>query len=238
MQNGAELNIYYDLIKKYIDGDIERWDENLKKFGSSKKLRPSELKDYLSGKMRSRFFEKHKLVDVAKIDRVLDDLLGEMVGMEEDGIMTFESYLSSQSGTDMSEQDIMTGLVGAGLAHEKVLADYFDVSLSAIDCVSNVGHHFKIAVPGMEKECVIILSDEIGPVKENLLKLITGKLSGMSVGLDLSGTIVNIPLKNIISEDKLKDKIEMIDSTNLDNWLGVILGGITERDGDNRIVIL
>jgi hypothetical protein len=236
MKNSAELNNYYDLINKYVDDYLMRWNENIGRIGRVNKVRPSELKTYLSKPRLERFLARHGLKDVTLIDRVVNDVIEDRVAMEKDGVMTFESY--NMEMMNVEEQDLMTGLDGAGLEHEKLIADFFDVSLSSVNVISPVRHHFKVSAPGIENECIIITKDEIVPVKENLLKLILDKLSSQKVELDFSGTGIEIPLKGLISEEKLKEKIEMINDTNLDNWLGMIMGGKTERDDEHRVIIL
>jgi hypothetical protein len=235
IKNTEDANKYYQLVNQYIDEYVDKW-----------KIKPTNLKNYLLGN-KSRlvnFLERKGLKDISNINRVVLDVVEDRVAMHTDGVMTFENFKFFESDEfkilDI-KQCLYKGIDKATVEHEKILADYWDASLSQIDIISAEKHIFKFN----DLEVVIYNKSEIDTIKENIKDYVLNQTFNKTVKLDLgkSDLDLNVNIKDFMDEDKFKNKIdEILTTENVKNIISSILDG-KKRDnntdeGDNFISVL
>ena len=235
IQNTEDANKYYQLVNQYIDEYVVNWP-----------IRPDNLKNYLLGN-KSRlisFLERKGLKNISNINRVVLDIVEDRVAMHNDSVMTFENFKFFESDEfkiiDM-KQCLYKGIDKTNIRHEKILADYYDVSLSQIDVVSPDKHIFKID----DLNIVIYDEDELNIIKENIKDYVLNQTFNKSVKLDLgnSDLDLNVNIKDFMDEDKFKNKIdEILSPENVKSIISSILDCekalLTNDDGNNFIAVL
>lgn len=164
ISNRDSANQYYQLINKEVDD-----------FSHKTKARSSEIHRYLS-KNGKKFLKRLDLSDVVGIENVLQDVISHRKHMEDDQVITFESFAELNESIDF---------VGSpSLEHEKVLSDLFNTSLGHIDLVDSQTHLYRINDFGNYIYVVIFNQFEIEKFKNSLIsKLVDGvKNSTVEVG--------------------------------------------------------
>lgn len=195
-----EANQYYNQVNKLID-----------EYTETHKIRPSKLGKYLKpGTDRSKkFLKRNNLSDVVGVERILSDVIEDRINMEEDGVLTFESYKYFESNDfkiDSMKECLYKGIDKADLKMEKALADYFDVNLGSIDVVDSQKHKFKIQDwKNDDWLCVIYSSEEFEVVKSNIFEYLFSELSSKKVEV-IEG--IKIDLQALIKENDFLEKIE------------------------------
>jgi len=193
ISNREEANKYYKLVNNAIND-----------FMGETKARPSEVHKYLS-KNGVKFLKKLELSDVEGIDSVLNDVLLHRRHMEDDKIITFESF------SKLNESSINVG--SPSVEHEKILADVFNTSLGHIDVLDPQLHLFKISDFGKDVYAIIFNESEINKIKESLKIGIKSEVSSKMVQItDVDGVSID-PIKFWLS-DILDDSkvVEVINS--------------------------
>ena len=199
ISNREEANKYYKLVNNAIND-----------FMGETKARPSEVHKYLT-KNGVKFLKKLELSDVEGIDSVLNDVLLHRRHMEDDKVITFESF------SKLNESSINVG--SPSVEHEKILADVFNTSLGHIDVLDPQLHLFKISDFGKDVYAVIFNESEIGKIKEDLIIKIKDEVTSkvMSVsdvgGVDISP--IKFWLSDILDEKKLSESINSKISSDL-----------------------
>lgn len=81
--SSEELTKYYNQINNIIDEYIEEW-----------KIRPTRLKKYLkpNTKRFKSFLKQNNLEDIQNIDKIINDVLEDRVGLEKDRLLSFENF--------------------------------------------------------------------------------------------------------------------------------------------------
>jgi hypothetical protein len=140
--------------------------------------------------------------------------------------MTFENFKFLESDDfkilDL-KQCLYKGIDNVTINHEKILADYYDVSLSQIDVVSAEKHIFKID----DLNIVIYNEDELNIIKENLKDYVLNQTFSKNIKLDLgnSDLDLNVNIKDFMDEEKFNTKIEeILTIENVKNITSSILG--------------
>jgi hypothetical protein len=132
INNREDANRYYQQINGLVDEYIDKW-----------KIRPSNLKKYLQpGSDRfNKFLERNKLKDIKGASRVLSDVIDDRYHMEKDGVITFESFKLFESDeykfSNLCEC-LYKGIEKSNIEHEKIIADYYGVSLGHILVMRNI----------------------------------------------------------------------------------------------------
>ena len=175
ISNREEANKYYKLVNNAIND-----------FMGETKARPSEVHKYLS-KNGARFLKKLELSDIEGIDNVLNDVLLHRRHMEDDKVVTFESF------SKLNESLIDVG--SPSVEHEKVLADLFNTSLGHIDLLDAQLHLYKIEDFGKEVYSIIFNESEIGKIKESLK---------IGIKSEISSKVVQVNAVNGVSIDPMK----------------------------------
>ncbi len=197
--NREEANQYYKLVNKLVDEYID-----------GHKIRPSKLSAYLKpgGQRFNKFLERNKLKDITGADRILRDIIEDREHMEKDGVITFESFNlleSSEWKVSNLRECIYKGIEKADLKMEKILADYFDINLGAIDILDSDKHKFSIEDWKNDDWKVVIYSEEeIDVIKNNLVEYLYGDISKKEIGLTEE---VSIKLDNLIDMEKFEEKL-------------------------------
>lgn len=201
--NSDDANKYYQLVNKYIDDYTEKW-----------KIRPANLGKYLlKNNKLIKFLERNGLKDIKNIERVIKDIIEDRENMERDTVKTFENFKFFESDEfkvlDI-KQCLHKGINKSNIEHEKILADYFDVSLSHVDVIDSDRHLFKIEGLRGDTECVIYTENELGIIKQNMNDYCLNKTIGESIKLDIIDIDLNIG--EFLDEDKFNTYINKLTS--------------------------
>jgi hypothetical protein len=194
-----DANKYYQIVNALIDNYITK-----------EKIKPQNLRRYLkngSDKFE-KFIERNGLKDINGIRQVINDVIDSWTHIENDGIMTFESYKlyeSEEFKITSLIQCLYKGIGKTDINTEKFLADYFDTNLSHIDIVDSDRHIFKIN-DWENKDLIAIVynNDELDIIKENIKEYLTGLLLNKKV--DLLG--LEVKLESIIDKTKAEEYIQ------------------------------
>jgi hypothetical protein len=198
IKSSEDANKYYNLVNQYVDEYVDKW-----------KIKPTNLKNYLLGN-KSRlvnFLERKGLKDVGNIDRVVLDVIEDRVAMHNDGVITFENFKLFESEEfkviDL-KQCLYKGVEKATINHEKILADFFDLSLSQIDPISPDKHTFW--VNDTDTPVTIYTKEELLVIKENIIDYSYNQMGKKKISLDLGKSKFEIDISNLISEQQFKEK--------------------------------
>lgn len=212
-----DVNRYYQIINELVDDYIDKW-----------KIRPSNLKRYLKpGSERfNKFLERNKLNDVKGADRVLRDIIEDRDNMENDGVITFESFKLFESNEfkfESLKQCLYKGIEKADLNMEKVLADYFDTSLGQIDIIDADKHMFKLSNWKSDEDEVIIYSkEEVEVIKNNMTDYLFVELTKKKVEI-VEG--IEIDLSDLIKSNMFGEQMSQIFER--DNFLTNTISKVT-----------
>ena len=193
--NSEEANKYYQLVNQYIDDYTEKW-----------KVRPSNLSKYLlKNNKLIKFLERNGLTDIKNVDRVIKDILDDRIALEKDLVMKFENFKFFESA-DFTILDVKRclyrGIHSPTIDHEKILADYFDVSLSHINIVNADNHLFRIESNTSDIECIVYTESEVEIIQENLKEYCLNQVFNKKVKLDGIGVDLNVNIKDFIDTKK------------------------------------
>lgn len=226
IKNSDDANKYYQLINQYIDEYVENWN-----------IKPNNLKNYLLGNKSNllKFLERRGLNDVNNINIVLSDVIQDRVSMYNDSVMTFESFKLLESDEfkilDL-RSNIFKGIQKATIEHEKILADFFDASLSEIDVVNSDQHLFSFA----ENNVYVFSKDEITILKTNILEHIYQKIKDQKIVIEINSLKIEVS-----SDVYLKSYEEFTLKMNIDEkveeYVGSSLNGGYKKDSLGNLII-
>jgi hypothetical protein len=201
MKNSEDVNKYYNVVNQYIDEYVDKW-----------KVKPTNLKNYLLGNKSKliNFLERKGLKDVSNIDRVVMDVVEDRVSMYNDSVMTFENFkfFESDEFKVLDLKDCLyKGIDKATIDHEKILADFFDASLSQISPVSSEKHTFWIN--DVDTPVVVYNENEILIIRENIVEYSFQQMFNKSISLDLGRSKFDVKIGEFISESQFKEKFSL-----------------------------
>lgn len=221
IKSREDANKYYKIVNELIDNYIDKW-----------KIRPRNLKTYLKiGTDKfERFIVRNGLKDISGINQIIKDVIDDRVYMEEDGVLTFESFKVFES----SEFKISTiiecftkGIDKVDINAEKFLADEFDTSLSHIDIVDADRHIFTIDNWGDDRVDVLIYNEEeFSIIKSNLKEYFANQFKGKT--MDVYG--VKISLIDITDVDKFNS--EMSEKINEEKMIEILTNSLKKEGKD------
>jgi hypothetical protein len=201
--NSEEANKYYQLVNQYID-----------EYTETHKIKPSKLGNYLKNNQKLvRFIERKGLKDIKNINQVISDVVSDRIAMEKDLVRTFESFklFESEEFKILNlRQCLYKGVDKSNIHHEKILADYFDVSLSHIDIIDSDKHIFKIETLNSDIECVIYNQNELEIIKENMKEYCFEQVFNKKIKLEGVGIELNVNIKDFIDSEKFNNHINDI----------------------------
>ncbi len=233
--NSQEANQYYQVINQYID-----------EYTDKHKIKPSNLGKYLKNNNRLiKFMEKRGLKDIKNVDVVIKDVIDDRIAMEKDSIKTFESFKMFES-TEYKllnlRQCLYKGIEKSTIHHEKILADYWDVSLSHVDIINSDKHIFKIEGVTGDRECVIYTDNEVEIIRENMKEYCFNEVFGSKIKVE--GILdLDVNIKDFIDNEKFENHIsEILTTKKVKSIIRWILscdkeGDYNPDEGDNFIGI-
>lgn len=199
ISNREEANNYYKLVSNGVE-----------EFAKQTKARPSEIHSYLS-KNGKVFLKRLEVDEVSGIENVLQDVLLHRKHMEDDKVVTFESF--SKVNENLFDVGLPT------VEHEKVLADIFSTSLGHIDTIDSNLHFFKINDFGKEIYSIIFSSEEITKIKENLKSKLTEDIISKVLTINSIDSVYIDPIKFWISDCVDESKLNEIVNSKLSSSL-------------------
>ena len=203
IKNSEEANKYYQLVNQYID-----------EYTDTHKIRPVKLGQYLknSDKLKN-FLERNGLKDIKNINRVISDVVEDRIAMEKDLVKTFENFkfFESEEFKILNlRQCLYKGVEKSNINHEKILADYFDISLSHINIIDSDKHVFKIESLNSDIECVIYTSNELEIIRENMKEYCFDQVFNKKVRLEGISIELNVNIKDFIDTEKFGNHISEV----------------------------
>lgn len=191
INNSEDANKYYKLINGYIDEYVE-----------NHKISPLKLKKYLKNNQKMISFLKRKGLDSIKnINRVLNDIIDDRISIEKDSIKSFESYKVFESNIFDINDCMYKGIDMSNISHEKILADYFDVSLGHINIIDSNKHVFEVETLNGKIQCIAFNNNDMSIIKENLKEYYFNKIQNYKLKMDN----INFLLSLITDDKKLED---------------------------------
>jgi hypothetical protein len=200
IKSSEDANKYYQLVNQYID-----------EYTDTHKIRPVNLGRYLKNNDKLKnFLERKGLKDIQNINRVISDVVEDRIAMEKDLVKTFESFklFESEEFKILNlRQCLYKGIDKSNIHHEKILADYFDVSLSHVDIIDSDKHVFKIESITGDLECVIYTQNELEIIRENMKEYCFEQVFNKKVKLEGIGVELNVNIKDFIDTQKFGNHI-------------------------------
>jgi hypothetical protein len=199
INNREDANRYYQVINGLVDDYIDKW-----------KVRPSNLKRFLQpGSERfNKFLERNKLKDIKGAAVILKDIIEDRDSMEQDGVITFESFKmfeSEEFKIHSMKQCLYKGIEKATQNMEKVLADHFDTNLGDIDIIDADKHIFKINDwNNHDVEVVIYSKEELDVIENNIVDHLYSELSKSKITLTEN---ISIELSDLVKRDVFESKM-------------------------------
>jgi len=194
MNNSEDITKVYISIGNKIDNYIKNWGVD-----------PKNLKSYLSGNRLKRFLESEGLGDLSGAERIVNDIIEDRISLEREMVKTFESF---NLEVEETTNKFWVGVGKANLEHEKILADYFDISLSEIDIVDTNTHKFSAS----GKEVVVFTKGDLEKISENLKMGKISQINKQEIGIF---TDINIKLSEVLDPKKLDSVIDDLVSSGL-----------------------
>lgn len=221
IKNREDANKYYKIVNDLIDNYIDKW-----------KIRPKNLKNYLKLGTDNfeRFIIRNGLKGISGINQIVKDVIDDRVYMEEDGVLTFESFKifeSNEFKVTTIIECFTKGINKVDINAEKFLADEFDTSLSHIDIVDADRHIFTINNWGDERVDVLIYNEEeFSIIKSNLKEYFVNNFKGKV--MDVYG--VKIKLIDITDVEKFNS--EMSDKVSEDKMIEILTNALKKEGKD------
>ena len=226
INNKEDANRYYQVINGLVDDYLDKW-----------KVRPSNLKRYLHpGSERfNKFLERNKLKDIKGADVILKDIIEDRDSMEQDGIITFESFKmfeSEEFKIHSLKQSLYKGIEKATSSQEKVLADHFDTNLGDIDIIDADKHIFKINDwNNHDVEVVIYSKEDLEVIEGNMIDHLYTELSKSKITLTDN---ISIELKDLVKEEVFENKMfDIFTPEFLIKTISDLLGGKYQKEKDS-----
>lgn len=155
------------------------------------KVSINRLERFLSNKSNmDKFLSNNDLLSIDRVEKIIKDV---MLNKKVDGIIKFESF----SNVDENKS--------------KILSDYFNISISHVDCINETTSKYKVDDFGDKKYCYIYSNDDfdmnlrtiVDGMVENLTSKKLSLKNGISIELDkvLDLVRLNEHLSNKIDSD-------------------------------------
>ena len=230
INNREDANRYYQVINSLVDDYLDKW-----------KVRPSNLKRYLQpGSERfNKFLERNKLKDIKGAAIILKDIIEDRDSMEQDGVITFESFKmfeSEEFKIHSMKQCLYKGIEKATQQMEKVLADRFDTNLGDIDIVDADKHIFKINDwNNHDVEVIIYSKEDLEVIEGNMIDHLYTELSKSKISLTDN---ISIELKDLVKEEVFENKMfDIFTPEFLIKTISDLLGGEYQKEDQGKYFI-
>ena len=230
INNREDANRYYQMINSLVDDYLDKW-----------KVRPSNLKRYLQpGSERfNKFLERNKLKDIKGAAIILKDIIEDRDSMEQDGVITFESFKmfeSEEFKIHSMKQCLYKGIEKATQQMEKVLADRFDTNLGDIDIVDADKHIFKINDwNNQDVEVIIYSKEDLEIIEGNMIDHLYTELSKSKITLTDS---ISIDLSDLVKEEVFENKMfDIFTPEFLIKTISDLLGGEYQKENQGKYFI-
>ena len=230
INNREDANKYYQVINGLVDDYLDKW-----------KVRPSNLKRYLQpGSERfNKFLERNKLKDIKGAAVILKDIIEDRDSMEQDGVITFESFKmfeSEEFKIHSLKQSLYKGIEKSTQQMEKVLADHFDTNLGDIDIVDSDKHIFKINDwNNHDVEVIIYSKEDLEIIEGNMIDHLYTELSKSKITLTDS---ISIDLSDLVKEEVFENKMfDIFTPEFLIKTISDLLGGEYQKEDQGKYFI-
>jgi len=190
IKNREDANKYYKIVNDVIDSYIKEY-----------KIKPNNLMNYFKpgSKRFSNLIKRNGLGEINGIDKILIDVLEDRVHGYKEGILTFESFSTSDYRINSIEECLWKGIEKADINYEKFLADYYDTNLSKIDILDPYKHLFEVDGGQGSMKVLIHSNEDLGYIKDNFIEYF--KEEFYKKDIEISGMI--FPLDEMIDEESI-----------------------------------
>lgn len=203
-----EWDKYYDIINDYIDDYIEK--NKIRPSNLGRYFRSSEKLNNLAIRVKNKKSLELDEMGIESLKKIISSIIDDRVAMEKDGILKFEKFKFFES-TEFKildfKQCLYKGIDKVTIEHEKILADYFDTSLSSISVVDSDKHIFSVDTLRGDIECVIYTNEELDIIKENMIDHFFNQVFNKSVKIEGTEIDLDVRLSEFIDESKFRDYI-------------------------------
>jgi len=208
IKNSDDANKYYSLVESQVSDYLTKYS---KKFD----IEPLKIAQHLlkNKNLLLEFISKRGLSEVSGINRVVQDVLEDIVAYHKDSVMTFESFSFSEKSNSSSSfrECLFLGISEPTIEHEKLLADLFDCSLSHIECVNSQKRIFRI--DSSDLESVVLYSDsELVIIYENMLDYLVNEFLKKELSVEgiSFGKLVDV-VDPILVREKVESSFSLVD---------------------------
>ena len=197
------INDLYGKINELIDSYFE-W-----------KVKPSALKRYLKkGSVGlKKFIERNDLGNIEKIDKIILDVVEDRFGMEDDGVLTFESFNSTfveqtTSHNEGHDKILYSGIEDSDIEYEKIIADKYRTSLGHVELSDESKHIYEVSDRLLADTVIVFSDNDLGIIEGNLISFIYNHLSKSSIKMKTIG--LDIKISDVLgSEEDLEKKLHL-----------------------------
>ena len=190
MNNSEEITKIYRSVGEKIDDYTDKW-----------KIRPENLERYLSGKRLKKFIQIEGLENINGIEIIINDIIQDRISMNKDLVKKFENF-NFDNSID-GGYNFWNGVGRSSIDHEKILADFYDVSLSEVDVIDTNTHRFKVN----GEEVLVFTESELDIILENLKMEKIDNITNKEIEIFKD---VKVTLSDLIDNEKLSIKIDEI----------------------------
>lgn len=190
MNNSEEITKIYRSVGEKINDYTDKW-----------KIRPENLERYLSGKRLKRFIQSEGLENINGIEIIINDIIQDRISMNKDLVQKFENF-NFDNNID-SGYNFWNGVGRSSIDHEKILADFYDVSLSEVDIIDTNTHRFKVN----GEEVLVFTESELDIILENIKIEKIDHITNKEIEIFKD---VKVSLSDLIDNEKLSIKIDEI----------------------------
>lgn len=188
------------------------------------KIKPSSLKNYLkNGSIGLHKFIKFNELDIYEnIEKIVSDIVDDRYSLELDGIKKFEKFEFADDEKSDIDSILYKNLDNTGFRYEKILADYFKVSLSNIKEEDLEKHIYTIDSLNDVHLVFILSSEDLEKIKKNLIEYTFDYIN--RTNLKMESLFLKFSLKDKVEEKLFKEKLsEEVKDMNIQDWITDVL---------------
>lgn len=188
------------------------------------KIKPSSLKNYLkNGSIGLHKFIKFNELDIYEnIEKIVSDIVDDRYSLELDGIKKFEKFEFADDEKSDIDSILYKNLDNTGFRYEKILADYFKVSLSNIKEEDLEKHIYTIDSLNDVHLVFILSAEDLEKIKKNLIEYTFDYIN--RTNLKMESLFLKFSLKDKVEEKLFKEKLsEEVKDMNIQDWITDVL---------------
>lgn len=216
---------------KKLTQDFKKIKGLLSKYVKDSKIKPNDLYRFLKTKKNlNNFIEKESLDDDTHTRRVIKDVIDNMLNKEKDikesTVIKFGKFTEKLNESVLNTQPFDT------YSYEKVLADYYNISVKHIDIIDDKNHLFSIKDFDSLIKVVCLSSEEFETIKINILNKVKEEIFMSNV---IISTIDNISIPDLTFNisNIFQENIDLRGLINDTQFFRIIISILKNSEGIN-----